>query len=285
MSTYIVVVRIYLTPKHDIILTNFTGTVVESFLLKLIDNVEPGLSDKLHNTRGPKPFSVTPFFIGKKPIIGIKPVHVQAGSKLWFRISIIGDLAIRAIPQFLDLIDKEVTFFKNSIKLIVENVEVDIVDINTLFNNDVNYKAFKINFLTPTRFALRRPRRSKRARFCFCPDAWRIIKSSLKHWRYFTNIHISDKVIQWAYQYVILADFGPFRGVKSNVITVRLPRGGIARGYVGFALYQILGRRRLSEFWALIRYAELMNVGTGRSMGLGVISVKKLECRKVKTTS
>ena len=281
MTTYITVIKVYLTPKHDIVLTNFTGTVVESFFLKLLDRIEPGLGDKLHSEKRPKPFSVTPFFVDGRPVIGYRPVVVRAGSVLWFRVSIVGDLGTKLIPLLTDLMYREVNFFKISAKFVVSNIEARIVSTDAFF--EPGSTVFKIRFLSPTRFAIKKPRRSRRPRYCFCPEAWRIVKSSLKHWRNFVDIHISDKIVEWSYYYVVLADFGTLRGFRSNVVTVRLPRGGVARGYVGFALYQVLGRRRLHELWALLRYAQLMNVGTGRSMGLGVVEIIELKPRSEKT--
>ena len=60
--------------------------------------------------------------------------------------------------------------------------------------------------------------------------------------------------------------------------TVKLPNGGVARGFVGWALYRIYGKRRLADVWKTIRLMEAFNVGTGRGMGLGVVRATPLPC-------
>ena len=277
MNMYIYTFKIYLTPLHDIVLTNFTGTIVLSMFLRLLDRIEPGLADKFHSARGLKPYSVTPFFIKNSPVTGIKPVFAHAGESMWFRVSVIGDLGHRLLPVLTELMGTQVELFQIRAKTVVSNIEVQVRSIETLFSEGSTI--FRIRYLTPTRFAIRKPRRARRTRYSFCPEAWRIVKSTLKHWRTFTEIHISDKIVLWTYQNVVMMDFGPPPSFKSNVVTVKLPRGGVVRGYVGFALYRCLSRRRLRELWALLRYAELMNVGTGKSMGLGVIQLEELQPR------
>ncbi len=282
MTTYIYTFKVHLTPLQDIVLTNFTGTIALSMFLKMLDRVEPGLSDKFHSAKGMKPYSVTPFFLREQPVTGVKPVIVRAGSSIWFRVSIIGDLGYKLLPVLTELMGSELELFQIRAKAVISNIEVQVRSAETLLTDGST--VFRIRYLTPTRFAIRKPRRTSRARYSFCPEAWRLVKSALRHWREFVDIHISDKIILWTYQNVIMMDFGPPSNFKSNVITVKLPRGGIVRGYVGFALYKCLGRRKLREFWALLRYSELMNVGTGKSMGLGVIQIEELP-PKGKTTA
>jgi len=75
MNMYIYTFKIYLTPLHDIVLTNFTGTIVLSMFLRLLDRIEPGLADKFHSARGLKPYSVTPFFIKNFPLKATKALR------------------------------------------------------------------------------------------------------------------------------------------------------------------------------------------------------------------
>lgn len=114
-------------------------------------------------------------------------------------------------------------------------------------------------------------------KFSFCPEPARLVKSIYKHWYTFINKHISSKIIEWTYNYVVLADFGTFRKNKSNVVTVKLPKGEIVRGFIGYGIYQVFGSKRLHQLWALLRYGQLINVGTSKSMGLGVIEVRELK--------
>ncbi len=273
--TYITIIRFYLTPIHNIVITSFSGTIVQSLILNWLDKLEPGLADKLHSYKGLKPFSVTPFFIGNKPLIGDQAVIINEGLDLWFRVTLIGDLGLKFLQIIPDLLGNEVKLFSIGAKFIVKDAEVNIIDAEALINTGP--KAFKIIFLTPTRFALKATMKRKRVKFSFCPEPARLIKSIYKHWYTFTNKHISSKIIEWTYNYVVLADFGTFRKNKSNVITVKLPKGEIVRGFIGYGIYQVFGSKRLHQLWTLLRYGQLINVGTGKSMGLGVVEVKELK--------
>ncbi len=278
-NMYIYTFKIYLTPLQDIVFTNFTGTITLSMILNLLDKVRPGLSEQLHSTRRPKPYSVTPLFLRSYPLTGIKPVVARAQSTLWFRVSVVGDLGLDLLNVLSSMIGEVVELFQIRARAVISNVEAQVRSIESLFSPGST--VFRVKYLTPTRFALKKPRKKDKARYSFCPEAWRIVKSTLRHWREHVDTHVSEGLVLWTYQNVVIMDFGPAPGLRSNVVTVRLPRGGVARGYVGFALYRVLGKDRenIRRLWALLRYAELMNVGTGKSMGLGVIQLEELEER------
>ena len=182
----ITVFKIYLTPLHDVVLSNFTGTITSSIFLNLVKKIDLELSNQLHNLKTHKPYSVTPFFVDEKPVIGDKPIIVKQGSQIWFRVTIIGDLVFKILPIISEIFDQEIKLFQIGAKFVLHNVEVNMYELNTIPTSQI--QAFKILFLTPTRFAIRKTmKRLRKPRFCFCPDAWRIIKSAYKHWYNFIN--------------------------------------------------------------------------------------------------
>ncbi|WP_054844756.1 CRISPR system precrRNA processing endoribonuclease RAMP protein Cas6 [Vulcanisaeta souniana] len=46
-------------------------------------------------------------------------------------------------------------------------------------------------------------------------------------------------------------------------------------GFLGSVAFEIVSKRqsRIQQLWHLLNYAELINVGTGKSMGFGVIKI------------
>lgn len=42
--TYITIIKLYLTPMQNTVITGFSGTVVQSLILNWLDKLEPGLA-------------------------------------------------------------------------------------------------------------------------------------------------------------------------------------------------------------------------------------------------
>ncbi len=237
-------------------LLGFTGTVVESLVVSL-------LGRELHDVK-PKPFSVTPFFVGGRP--AVDKAMVAPGDLLEFRVSFAGR----------ELAEKFIAKIMQGYTLFGRRVVVEELEFYDVFSQPTPQTGcFKLEFLTPLRFAVKPLYKRKRAIFDFLPRPLSVFKSAVKYGRELGLLRLGAPFLRWVHTYVALTDFGcPGR----CIITVRLPNGGIARGFVGWALYRAFGKRRLADMWKTLRFAEAFNIGSGRGMGLGVVRATPLEC-------
>ncbi|WP_374189608.1 CRISPR-associated endoribonuclease Cas6 [Pyrobaculum aerophilum] len=188
------------------------------------------------------------------------------GDLLQFRVAF---AERRLAEEFIDRVAQGFTLFG-------KRVAVEELEFYDVFSAPIpEARCFKLEFLTPLRFAVRPLYKRRRAVFDFLPRPLSLFKSAVKHGRELGLLKLGVPFLRWVYTYVALTDFG-CRG--RCVITVRLPNGGIARGFVGWALYRVFGKRRLADVWKALRVAEAFNIGTGRGMGLGVVQATPLEC-------
>ncbi|MEL9991475.1 MAG: CRISPR-associated endoribonuclease Cas6 [Thermoproteus sp.] len=250
-------VRIRLISAEPLVLVNFTGTVVESLVVRALG--DPALHDAK-----PKPFSVTPLFLQGRPVAD--RAAVPPGVPLEFRAGFAdGKLAFRLIEAL-----------NGGLELFGRRVEVVEAEFRDVFSDPLpTTQCFKAEFLTPTRFATPPLYRRSRPVFDFMPRPLTLFKSAVRHGRSLGLLRLGAPFLKWVYTYVALTDFGCF---GKCVQTVRLPNGGVARGFTGWALYRAFGKRRLADMWRVLRLMEAFNVGTGRGMGLGVVKITPLEC-------
>jgi len=264
------VVRVVLVAREGFSLGGFTGTVVESLVLRLTD-------PSLHGAR-PKPFSVTPLFLKGRPVVDL--AVVGPGNLLEFRVGFAGEGLARGFVERL---------LGGGVELFGRRVEVAEVEMRDVWLDPLpGERCFKLEFLTPTRFATPPLYRRRRALFDFLPRPLTLFKSAVRHGRALGLVKLGAPFLRWVYTYVALTDVGCWcrkrgsadkgRNYCSCVRTVKLPNGGVARGFVGWALYRVYGRRRLADVWKTIRLMEAFNVGTGRGMGLGVVRATPLPC-------
>ncbi|AAL62618.1 conserved hypothetical protein [Pyrobaculum aerophilum str. IM2] len=239
-----------------VVLTGFSGTLVESLVVSR-------LGGWLHDAK-PKPFAVSPLFAGGRPVLD--GAALGQGTEVEFRVGFADELlALR----FVDSLSGGVTLFGKPLEL----AELEFRDVSS--EPLPSTPCFKVEFLSPTRFAVKPLYKRRRALFDFTPRPLNLFKSAVRQGRALGLLRLGGPFLRWVYTYVALTDFGCW---GKCVRTVKLLGGGVARGFVGWALYRAFGRRRLADVWRALRVAEVFNVGTGRGMGLGAVRVTPLEC-------
>ncbi|RLG43190.1 MAG: hypothetical protein DRN81_07055, partial [Thermoproteota archaeon] len=126
----------------------------------------------------------------------------------------------------------------------------------------------KIVFKTPVRFSVPSLRR-RCPKFSLFPEPERVFPNILRHWNRFFEPRFSvDGVVEFVRDFVFVSDY------RLRPVVVEMTHGRKVVGSVGYVMYRFLDRSNLDVLLALLRYGELFNVGTGRSMGLGVNLVK-----------
>ncbi|WP_069808143.1 CRISPR-associated endoribonuclease Cas6 [Vulcanisaeta thermophila] len=253
-----------LKPKTALPLTGFTGYIAESLTLNIIGTVDKELAKKLHDTKTPKPFSVTPIIIDGKPIIMGDHV-VEPGKALTIRVTAINNMG----PILAEALDKVGTVRIGNVETTVEVKEALIITEEKL--REDRGSRIRINFLTPVRFARKPLMRRRKPMFDFCPTPVNLARSALIHMQMTmktTPTKTPTKLLRWIFTYVYMRD------MIGRVVAVK-HKNKPQLGFLGSAEYEINSARRVrrEQFWTLLNYAELMNVGTGRSAGFGLIKI------------
>ncbi len=267
------VFRIALRPSSALVLTNFTGSIAMSVTLNILGTVDAELARRIHDSRGPKPMSVTPLTLGGKVLWGGRHI-IAPGEAVQFRVSALGDVGVK----LLDALDRinEVGLF--GVNARVEVLGAEVVRLGELFSPGPS--SFGVEFLSPIRFARRRTMRRRRVKYEFCPNIENIIKSTLNYWlRTIGDGEFRDwpRLLRWVYNYVYTRD------IYGRVVSTKLPNSDQPQlGFIGRAEYEIRSKRegRIRQFWALMRLAELMNTGTTRSIGFGHIKITSTKTKQ-----
>jgi len=244
--------------RGAVALAGFSGTVAQAIVLELLG------AGELHGAR-PKPFAVWPLVAGGRPLLD--GAALREGAAVELRVG----FAVRELARrFVEEVSARGVF-----RLFGVEVSVEEVEFWEAPRRLEERPCFKVEFLSPTRFETQPYYRRKTPVYDFTPRPLNLFLSAVAYGRRFGFLKLGTPFLRWVYTYVGLTDFG-CRG--PCVRTVRLLGGGVARGFVGWALYRAFDTRRLSDLWRALAVAEAFNVGTGRGMGLGAVRITPLYC-------
>ena len=73
-------------------------------------------------------------------------------------------------------------------------------------------------------------------------------------------------------KYVI--DFVYVTDYSLKPVTMKTTHGRLIRGSVGYVIYRLAEKSQAEILLALLKYGEMFNIGTGRSVGIGVNTVE-----------
>nr|KJR71381.1 MAG: CRISPR-associated protein Cas6 [Vulcanisaeta sp. AZ3] len=250
-----------------LVLSNFTGSIAMSMTLNILGRVDDELARSLHELRVPKPISVTPFAYGDDVLWGRRRI-IAPGEVVRFRVSALDRVGSRLVEAFSNL--RVVRLF--NVDVVFDPVSVEVFDIDGFFNAGPG--EFVLEFLSPVRFARRRTMRRRRVKYDFCPSMENIVRSGVVYW----NRVVGDsrfknwvRFLRWVYNYVYVSDF------YGRVVSTRLPNSSQPQlGFIGRVRFEIKSKSesRIAQLWGLLRFVELMNVGTTRSLGFGYVRIK-----------
>ncbi|WP_243675418.1 CRISPR system precrRNA processing endoribonuclease RAMP protein Cas6 [Vulcanisaeta distributa] len=195
---------------------------------------------------------------------------IPPGDGLGFRVTVIGEsLGLKLLNGLEGVRSVRI----GSVDASLELLGVEVVRVDELWRVGGGGR-FRVDFLSPVRFAKRSTMgRRRRVRFDFCPSIVNILFTTINHYSGVVGLGNEFRswpyLLRWAYNYVYMRDL---RG--GRVVATR-HAGRPELGFIGSVEFEIVSRRqsRIQQLWHLLNYAELVNVGTGRSMGFGVIRI------------
>jgi len=266
--------------ENDVILPGFSGPIASSIFLELINRVDPKLSTKLHETKKPKPYSCTPLF--RAPLSKYRAskcknfIKIPAGARIWFRVALVGGKYVAKVLKSL-VSNADFSFKVFNSKFEFMGLEFTQYDFESLIKESKQLLeqlwkkglSVKISFYTPTRFAVASiTGRRKEPKFSLFPEPERVFPNIARHWNSFMKWKIPLKELE---KYVI--DFVYVTDYSLKPITMKTTHGRVIRGSVGYIIYNITEKSQAEILLTLLKYGELFNIGTGRSMGIGVNKV------------
>jgi len=265
---------------NDIILPGFSGPIASSIFLELINRIDPELSVKLHETKKPKPYSCTPLFhipLSKYKASKIKNfIRIPRGSKIWFRVSLAGEeYAIKVLKSLISCSNFSFEIFNSNLELIdLEYKQYNFKSLLEESMREIENKwrkslSVKISFYTPTRFAVASTGRRKEPKFSLFPEPERVFPNIARHWNSFMEWKIPLEELE---KYVI--DFVYVTDYSLKPVTMKTTHGRLIRGSVGYVIYRLAEKSQAEILLALLKYGEMFNIGTGRSVGIGVNTVE-----------
>jgi len=241
--------------ERGVVISFFSGYLAHA----LVHRFMPGLPE-----RGPKPFTVWPLVVDGKPALG--PAAVPAGTRVELRAAFFDEeLGHRFTEAALS------GFELFGVRVVPAEVEVWRAPRPPAAETP----AFKVEFLSPTRFVT--PPYVKRPRpvFDITPTVRNVFKSALKTaerlglWK----SPVSKRLYRWAYATVGVTDF------RVKPVTVQLTHGRTARGFFGWAVYRAFETSMLKEMWRALAAAGDFGLGSTRSMGFGAAKITPLPDR------
>lgn len=273
---------------------SFSGYAVRGLFYEAVRAVDEGLAASLHQSKGLAPFSTLPL------------VSLNGGRlNVVYRFSREG--SARAAFTLLDdelanAFFKGVTSF-TKVKLgsgeaVVKEIEVRDAEYERMYGDSKPIEAFKVKFVTPTYFRYT-PRNAASImgwetgstkgyyspyRFWPLPDPILMFKGLVRLWRRFSSFPIDLKAYTRWLEVGGVALAGFPKGLRTVEVVEHPTTKKWSVGFVGEALFS-LPKDTYSERFArlthlMLKFGELVNVGGGRTAGMGAIKFEPRERRQ-----
>jgi len=238
--------RVELRLLESVVFRRFSGLAARAILYWLAGG-------RHHDSPGPKPLSASPLLHNGRPLL--RGSRVEAGEAVSARFAMLGEYVGEAVAKL------------GEIRVEGARAEALKAEAWPLKVGGDPPPRFTLRFLTPVRF--------KRGRvFDVVPAPHNLALSAGLHAARVLGAASRDvlgfsateglmrRVAAWAYGYVAVA--------KAFLKTAVVHADGAPQvGSVGWATYEVKGKRRARHFWALVQYGAAVGFGDGKTYGLG----------------
>jgi CRISPR/Cas system endoribonuclease Cas6 (RAMP superfamily) len=276
---------------------SFSGFASCGIFYNLIKSVDEDFAEKLHSSKKLAPFSVTPFFIEN---IHNKIVYrnLPAPSIASISFSIMDNKLCDIFREVILKQDLYVDLINFKAKVI--SIAVNTYKFSDFISNEPLASKFTIKFLTPTSFRhsifnccpecpyyhnyiikiKKGEKIEKQCKYAIRCDGMLVplpipslmFRNIARIWSRFSDVHLDiDNAIKWAENAITIAGF------PNGIRTVRLYEHPTTNkwivGFTGTVRFSIreYNERYAKILAALIKMAELTNVGVRRTAGFGMI--------------
>jgi len=240
-------------------LPRFTGYISRGLLLNIVREVNPAVSQDLHEANRPKPYSVTPIYFRSKAKSQegfiVDPMHP---CRVKFRF--LRDEHARLITEYF-LKKSTLTVFDTTLQ--IASLAVRCQEYRQIEEESKPQASFQLLFKTPTYLATL----GSSYHYLF-PEPNRIFLNLLRLWNEYSTGRRYGKEEFIGYRKWLTRELG----VSEHRLATRLAHMGKkkATGFVGWVTYE----SRTSNQWdkltaTLARFAEYSNIGGNRTGGFG----------------
>ena len=262
--TSIATFKLTFLTKNPLILPQFSGTIALSVFLEVLSRADPELARELHEYRGRKPYAVSPFNWRDK-FYGFR--LVPSGEEVWFRAAVIGDVTRKFLSGLIDSLPTD--FRLGNTELELQDVQVDVKSMEEV--SGFKAEAVRVDFLTPVRFSVAGTKKRRTPKFRLFPTPEHVFHSLADHWNEHAprGLKVPHRFPEWVINYAVEVDY------RLKPITLEGTGNRVFRGSVGYVIYRFNDLSMSAWATRLLEYGQLVNVGTGRSTGLGVMKYRE----------
>jgi len=246
--------------EKEVLLPLFTGHVSRGLVLHVLQQVDPRVSQSLHEPNVMKPFSVTPLQFKSR-------AKTSAGYLL--------DPTCPCRVRFRFLKDEYANYVidyfrqKNTLTIIdttfqIASLAIKSKDYLEMERDAEPVDAFQLYFKTPTYLA------SLGTSFhCLWPEPTKIFPNLMRLWNTYTTAEKYGKEEYVEYKEWLAKNLG----VAEHELETRLVYMGRkkATGFIGWATYEMNAKDEWNKAtYVLARFAEYSNIGGNKTGGFGV---------------
>lgn len=284
--SYLVSCNYTIIPLSDVILPPLSSKVV-----KYVVDIRGGFLGELSRSKRPfKPLSISPLFLGGKPLISCRvdgpPLTVSSGTPLRSTVSIA--FSDHGIMDELASTDGTFETPYGRFRFSIDSIEVlSISSLNLSLS-----RVFTVEFVTPTiltaKYMIPPPLKHKANSL---PEKHRLIPQPSFMFSYLLNLwnsvvspeeRIPNKSAgSWeAYKLGRLADITlvelnyRIRPAVAVIGKDSKGRARVAKGFIGWVEYECVSSKLLQVYSKLLTLATYLGVGRSRGIGLGLIKVR-----------
>jgi CRISPR-associated endoribonuclease Cas6 len=251
------------------LLPSYTGHIVRGAVLTKIQEHRPKVADLLHEENVIRPYSISPLFPHRERIYRTRrgEIKVREGDTLQFNLGALTNELAQEVLQ-INLLKEKVNFTLTKVDFTTQTIKVERLDEQELFKEG-GYTKFRLEFLTPTYFSIKK--QDFPLRF---PDPRYLFSNIANIW----NAHqpADGILIDQEDFYEWLENNVSISGYDLRTRTAYISKGAPVIGFKGWAHYRLSEEDKKYHEWinALCNYAEISNIGGGRTAGFGCIRYK-----------
>ena len=253
--------------NSNTVLPPFTGHLVRGFVLRLIKEVNPDISDILHQGNNIRPYSVSTIYNpnGHLPRMSQGALNLNPSHSVAFRFSTINQDINQALVQgILSLSNTPITLANKSFLLETVSFESNHFSEHNLIPHSFP-TSFSVQFLTPTQFS-----RMMSSQAYLFPDPM-ILFGNLMNLAQSLNIFNVDVDSEDFIQYISRS----VHPINYQLKTRKISTGKVISmvGFTGWARYRItdLNDSNVSFLPILLKLGSFLHVGNKRTAGFGEI--------------
>lgn len=272
---YALIIR--LTAVHNTHLRATQGHLAHAAFLSILQQVDPAVSQAIHDQHGRKPFTVSPlegYGRGRKG-----QLYIQAGQEGWLRVTLLDPILFQTfISYFLQghrptIQLENSTFHVSEILSTPGNHKLAGYDsLSALFDRwatadvtDPHHQKISLHFRTPTAFSMRSaPHRHMH----ILPDPPLVFGQIADYWDTLAGSETKEAVRHFCIEHVVVARYD----IKTHMYEYRRSKQVGFAGEVTFEILEPGGTEMIQHLNRLADLAFYTGIGSKTTQGMGQVN-------------